>query len=60
MALILIFRTVAHERDVSRTREFLNETQGEFLSMILDGAATFVDRPIHEQFGSVTSGESSP
>lgn len=55
MTPFLIFRTVAHEGDMPRARELLEQTQCEFLSVILDTAAARVDWPIHEQFGSITA-----
>ena len=53
----LIFRAVTHEGDVPRARELLEQTQCEFLPVILDTAAARVDWPIHEQFGSIAARE---
>lgn len=60
MTPFLIFRTVAHEGDTPSARELLEQTQCEFLSVILDTAATRVDWPIYEQFGSITARELGP
>ena len=57
---VLVFRAMAHQRDMSRSRELLDETQRELLPMILDGAASRIDWPVHEQFGPVTGREPGP
>jgi len=57
---ILVFRAMAHQRDMARAGEPLDETQSEFLSVILDAAAARIDGPVHEQFGSVPASKLGP
>jgi hypothetical protein len=60
MTAVLIFRAVAHQSDVTGTGKALNESQRKFLPVILDAAATRIDRPVHEDFGSIPAGELRP
>ena len=60
VTVLLILGALTHQRDVPATCKPLDESQRELLPVILDGQAARIDRPIHEQFGSVASSELRP
>src|SRR3990167_9569546 len=49
VALALILGAMAQERDVADSGEPLDEAKREFLAVILDGAASLIDRPVQEK-----------
>ena len=60
MTAILVLGTMAHQRDVTVAREPLNETQREFLAVILDAPAPGINRAVHEYFSSIGGREFGP
>jgi hypothetical protein len=60
VALPLILRTVAHERDATTSPKALDEPECELLTVILVRAAPRINRAVHEQFAAVLADELSP
>ena len=60
VTVLLVFGALTHQRDVPAMCEPLDEPQRELLPVILDGPTARIDRPIHEQFGSVAGRELRP
>jgi hypothetical protein len=53
MALPLVLCAMAHERDTATPGEPFDEPERELLAVILDCAASRINRAVHEQFAAV-------
>jgi hypothetical protein len=53
MAVFFIFRTVTHDRHISRFGERLQQPEQRFLAMILNRFAAIINRAIHEKLASI-------
>jgi hypothetical protein len=53
MALKLVLSAVAHQRHPAPSRELLHQPQRKLLTMVLNGSAALVDRPIKKKLLSI-------
>ena len=60
MAVWLIFGAMAHHRHGSAFGQLLEQTEGEFLAVIFDGAIAAVNGATFKQFVPVTTSELGP
>src|SRR5262245_48454573 len=53
MAMPLVLGAVTHDRHGSSPGEKAEQAEGELLPVVLDRAASSVDRPVHEELGAI-------
>ena len=60
MAMLFLFRAMTQQRNRTLLRQFLEQAQGELLSVILDRAISLVHRPAFKKFLAIAASELAP